>query len=225
MRINDLNIEEVVDLIVSYNTSICTFWSNSHGWAPKSAADLMSKSRLDWQISLSHSLALWIQPTNQNQLAALQILGYANLGALIEGTMKLFLSVYYENYAIDIDAVTRKGDVQGPEVLNLESLRQFFKRRIWSANPSDQWDSWINHIQYRRNAIHAFKSREVGDLAGLHDDIRLYLRFLDRINGQLPYPDNNEGPTPSFDLRLSETWSYDAPVITPQRSGSHLGDQ
>jgi hypothetical protein len=194
MFTDSLPINDVIDRIVRLNKGIADFWSNSHGWAPIDAAQLLSRSRLDWQVSLSHSLRTWIVPPNPEETDAWQILGYANLGALVEGTLKVFLGVYYGDYKVDVDAIKRKGAIQDPDEVTLEPLRGFFKKCIWCDVPSDAWDPWIARIQLRRNAIHAFKDREVGVHSDLLADIRNYLRFLRRISSQLPYPDNGYGP-------------------------------
>ena len=40
--------------------------------------------------------------------------------------MKLFLSVWYESYKNDVEAIKRKGKLQDPDGLQLEPLRKFF---------------------------------------------------------------------------------------------------
>ena len=70
--------------------------------------------------------------------------------------MKLFLSVFYADYAQDVDAFKKKsGKLIDPDVLTLERLRQFFlKKGLWSS----EWDTYVRRVQSRRNAIHAFKN-------------------------------------------------------------------
>lgn len=186
--ITELSEEEVIVEITALTEKMSTFWSNCHGWAPLEAAELLSESRLDWQVSLSHSLHLWKLPSSGSDDAAMQILGYANLGALVEGALKLFLSVFYKDYLADVEAIRgRSGTIKAPDRVTLEPLRQFFVKRIWFS--WDDWDPWIQRIQQRRNAIHAFRDRDIGSHSELIEDIRTYLKFLRRINDQLPYPD------------------------------------
>jgi hypothetical protein len=80
---------EIVQRITKLNSGIQKFWSKSHGWAPVEAAGLLAKSRLDWQVSLSKTLTLWLQkkPLTPGEL----ILAWSNLGSLVEGTLKTFL--------------------------------------------------------------------------------------------------------------------------------------
>ena len=94
------NNAKVVEKIISLNDKLSAFWASAHGWAPEDAANLLSKSRLDWQVSLSETLHLW-------EL----ILAWANLGALLEGTLKLFFSIYYSDFQTDIEALKRGGPI------------------------------------------------------------------------------------------------------------------
>lgn len=179
-------INEVIERIISLSKGLKEFWSSAYGWAPLEAAQLLDKSRLDWQLSLSMCLKLWSEEVSKPEQAGYLILGWANLGSLVEGTLKLFLSVHYTTYQQDVDAIrNRRGNVQEPDVLSLEPLRQFFRKKIWN----ETWDCWIQHIQYCRNAIHAYKSRELDSHAEFIDDLRMYLQFLRYVNFRLPYPD------------------------------------
>jgi hypothetical protein len=140
-------------------------------------------------------------------------MAYANIGALVEGTLKLFLSVWYEDYTKDVEAIRRKGTLLGPDVATLELLRQFFKKRIWANLASDNWDLWISRIQNRRNAIHAFKGRDIGTHEDIQIDIRSYLKLVRRINSQLPYPDDGYGVVETADVGFLHYWSdYEAPT-------------
>lgn len=185
--IEHMPIEEVMARIETLSDGLRNFWSKAKGWAPIEAAHLLSKSRLDWQVSLTACLRKWIDKPSEKEASGSLILAWANLGSLVEGTLKLFLSVYYKDYKNDIDAIKKKGELQDPDVLQLESLRQFFKKKIWNKEP---WDNWIQKIQQRRNAIHAYKDRDIGTHDEFLDDVRDYLNFLRYINSRLPYPDD-----------------------------------
>ena len=64
------------------------FWKEAHGWAPIEAAELLNKSMLEWQGSLAEQLSVWCGTLTDGQL----ILAWANLGALVEGQMKLLFT-------------------------------------------------------------------------------------------------------------------------------------
>src|SRR3990170_3554478 len=118
-------IDIVIDRIVNINEGIGKFWSEAEGWAPIEAAKLLSKSRLDWQISLSKSLKIWVADSNlhPDEKDGRLILAWANLGCLVEGTLKLFLSIYYKHYVDDIHGIKdRKGQLRDPDILRLEEM-------------------------------------------------------------------------------------------------------
>ena len=138
-------------------------------------------------------MKIWIvEPHPENESGHL-ILAWTNLGSLVEGTMKLFLSVYYHDYKNDIEAIKKKGNLIDPDSLGLDEMREFFKKRIWVKGDED-WDYWILKIQQRRNAVHAFKNRDIGTFDEFYSDIQRYLEFLHYINNRLPYPDDNYKP-------------------------------
>jgi len=182
-------ILNVIELIICKNREIAEFWSQPHGWAPMEAAELLSKSRLDRQVSLSQTLALWVPPAasaTSPDIDGRLILGWANLGALIEGSLKWFLSVYYEDYKNDIKAIRKNGDISEPEGVKLELLRHFFAHSVWIE--SDDWDGFIAHVQSRRNSIHSYQDREIGTLTDLKSSIRKYRDFLYDLDSRAPYP-------------------------------------
>ncbi len=184
-ELKEMSIEEVKDRIVKLNDGLRQFWTKADGWAPIESAQLLSKSRLDRQVSLSVCLKIWLSEPPPDDENGRLILAWTNLGSLVEGTMKLLLSVFYNNYKDDVEAIKNKGKLIDPDGLQLESMRKFFKKKIWG----EEWDVWILHIQQRRNAIHAYKNRDIGTFNEFFDDVRRYLEFIRHINSRLPYPD------------------------------------
>lgn len=184
--VSKLSVEEVVDRISRLNQGLRDFWTDAEGWAPIEAAQLLSKSRIDWQVSLSKCIRIWLTASADVDSDGRLILAWANLGALVEGSLKLYLSVWYRDYLQDADAVTRRGRIVHPDELQLEKLRQFLKKKqLWH----ESWDAWIEKMQHRRNAIHAYKDRDIGDWNEFFGDVRRYLVFLRYVNDRLPYPD------------------------------------
>lgn len=190
--IDSLTIEEVIDRIERLNTQLAAFWSKSDGWAPAHVAGLLGKSRLDWQVSLSGTLRLWVKDTEAT--AGELILAWANLGSLLEGSIKLLLSVYYEIFEADVENLKKanafdhkKGTAHSPDGLTLEPLRKYCAaKEIFQA----EYLMLIDTVQQRRNAIHAFKDRPIGDMAELVKAVRSYLGLLREIVRRLPYPDD-----------------------------------
>jgi hypothetical protein len=183
-----MSIDEVMNRIVTLNDGLRRFWTMvEEGWAPIEAAQILSTSRLDWQVSLSSCLKYWLLESSSDDKSGRLILAWANLGSLVEGTMKLFLSVWYTSYKTDVLAIKKSGDLISPDNLQLEQMRQYFRERIWREG-DENWDAWILHIQQRRNAVHAFKSRDIGTFDEFFADVRKYLEFLRYVNSRLPYP-------------------------------------
>jgi hypothetical protein len=189
---DEMPIHHVVDRIEELNRALAQFWKAADGWAPLEAAGLLSKSRLDWQVSLSSSLRLWLrgglEPLSDGEL----ILAWTNLGSLIEGTLKLFLSVYYNTFRNDVknlkasDAYDHKKQTsKSPDGLSLEPLKKYAKARDLIGADGD---ALVQLVQDRRNAIHAFKDRPIGDGAEFQAALRSYLRMLEAVDDRLPYP-------------------------------------
>lgn len=180
-----LSLEELCSRIAKLTCGMMDFWKSAHEWAPIEAAGLLSVSMLEWQSSLSESLRRWIYAETDGDL----ILAWANLGALVEGQLNLFLSVYYKDYAADADAIRdRRGKTTNPARTTIEPLRQFFVGRIWTDGTN--WDAYVSLVQQRRNAIHAFRERELGSFQEWRDALRTHLSFVRDINDRVPYPDS-----------------------------------
>lgn len=155
------------------------FWSNSFGWSTETSALLLSKSRLDRQVSLSKALKLW-RLENELELSDGElILAWANLGCLIEGSLMLFFSIYREDYIED-----RNSKNKDPQDVFLSDLENLVRR---SDVFEEQWIQLIEHIRNRRNAIHAFKERDIGTTAELKNSLVSYAEFLLVIDSRLPY--------------------------------------
>ena len=79
VELKEMSIVEVVDRIVTLNDGLRQFWTKADGWAPIEAAQLLSKSRLDWQVSLSICLKIWVSEPLPDDENGRLILGWANL--------------------------------------------------------------------------------------------------------------------------------------------------
>ena len=182
-------ISKVVEKIIAQNQEIHDFWCEVSGWAPDEAAELLAKSRLDRQVSLSHCLTIWLDKPDENCMEGCLVLAWANLGSLVEGTMKFFLSVFLMDYLKE--PAQRYGKNATPDDLQLEQLRQFFlKQNIWvNEEDKNRWDPWVLHILQRRNIIHTYKDREIGTFEEFWEDLGQYLEFLNELEGRVPYPD------------------------------------
>ena len=192
MSSGQISPSEIIGRIESLNREIARFWRAAHGWAPIEAAGLLSKARLDWQVSLSSSLRHWLRKPPDTLSDGDLILAWANLGALIEGTLKLFLSVYYNDFRADVENLKAAGAFdhkaqasKSPDGLTLEPLRKYVAARDLIGASGD---ALVKLVQERRNAIHAFKDRPIGDGIEFWRAVRDYLDMLSDIDGRLPYP-------------------------------------
>jgi hypothetical protein len=188
-----MSVIEIIDRIEALNRNLAQFWRRAGGWAPIESAGLLSKSRLDWQVSLSRSLRLWIRTPPDRLEDGELILAWTNLGSLTEGTMKLFLSVFYHDYQKDIDGLKaakayhqKKQAPISPDGLSLDVMRAYFKNeRLFEA----EIDAYVELVQQRRNAIHAYQDRPIGDDEEFQSAVLSYLMMLRAVNSRLPYPD------------------------------------
>lgn len=191
---NQMPIDQVILRIETLNRNLAKFWKNADGWAPIEAAGILGKSRFDWQVSLSSTLRTWIREPPDAMSDGELILAWANLGSLIEGTLKLFLSAYYDDFKNDLCNLRyanaydhKKGRSKSPDGLALETLKKYCS----AANLFDEEGSaLIELVQARRNAIHAFIDRPIGDDAEFQKAIQCYLVLLRAVNSQLPYPES-----------------------------------
>lgn len=181
--------ESVISDIINRNSEICDFWSRAHGWAPNSTAELLAKSRLDWQVSLSYCLRHWLEQPTREDVEGRLILAWVNLGALVEGTMKFFLSVHEADYSQTPVTRRRRQKLRDTDidVLQFEELRQFFNKNIWTKSQKN-WDGWLAEIQKRRNAIHAYKDRNIMTFDKFFENLGVYFDFLEELEAQVPYP-------------------------------------
>lgn len=182
--------KEVVGRIVDLNTRIQRFWSNAHGWAPAEAAQLLAVSRLDWQVSLSHYLRRLIQtPKQPDQADAHLIHAWVHLGAMVENTLKFVLCVFQHGYTIDHKSVAATLKDPSPDGLMLEKLKVFFSKKVWHMRERERWFPFVELVQQRRNAIHAYRTRELGTMTEFRRAVREYYYFLKAHHDKVPYPD------------------------------------
>jgi hypothetical protein len=176
-------IWEIADIYLDHSF----FWKNAAGWAPDEANKILAKSRLDWLHSLSEALYIWTETyrTFSNNEGKL-ILSWANLGALLEGGLKLFFSIHYMDYKKSPNKkLDKKGNIKDPDLLALEELKVLIQKDKIFAQ---KWIDFIQLVQIRRNAIHAYKHREIGDWEEFFDCVETLRDFTIVIKDRLPYP-------------------------------------
>jgi hypothetical protein len=172
--------------IASETRKIMDFWQyDSKGWAPTDVSEILGKSKLEWQSSLAKAIRIWLSGDSEGEL----ILAWANLGALVEGLLKLFLCVYLHDYRKAERVWTGNGQLKTPDGEILYNIQKFFADEVWNSSQKADWDPWIEHIRKRRNSIHAFKSQDLGSFDEWKKDLRIHLMFIRELNAQMPYPE------------------------------------
>ena len=175
--------EEVCSAIERETREIIEFWQhNSLGWAPADVSKIFANSVLERQSALAGTLSIWPKRNSEGEL----ILAWVNLGALVEGLMKLFLCVHLHDYQ-KAERIWTKGK-RTPDSHMLNNLQKFFAEKVWTAAQKTDWDPWIERIRKRRNSIHAFGKADLGTFEEWRQQLRMHLMFLRALDGQLPYP-------------------------------------
>lgn len=179
-------MSEILNKIKAKSHEVFDFWQGgAYGWAPPSASNKLDAARIDWLRDLTDCLAIWEDKQFSLTHGEL-LLAYSNLGALVEGWLKLFYCIYYEDYLKNPRKDARGLNIE-PNDMKFEGLKQFSRGILWHQT-SDR-EQWIDKIQYRRNAIHAFNNRDIGSSADMPRDFMQFYLFICEIDGRLPYPD------------------------------------
>lgn len=182
---------QTVDKIYSLTNSKLNSWKNHYGYAPMEASIKLDNMMFDWIISLTSSLHIWAEKGISMTDGEL-ILASANLGALVESMMKFVLSVYILDYYKD-PIKDNKGKIVEPEKIKFENLKKFCFDKVWPENIKNYYGTshkeikkWVGKIQEKRNAIHAFNKKELGDVFDFLEDIETYYDFITLVFNTLP---------------------------------------
>lgn len=186
---------KIVDDIVVLHTSLSKFWKNPHGWAPDNAADMLNAARLEWMPSLAQALRKWTPETAMTDGEL--VLAWANLGSLMESSLRLFLAVYLNDYMANAAIIqkmnvvhfkgSKKGQIHDPTEIKLDQIKQFTKTKDLLTK---KHLAVVDPIQTRRNAIHSFNDKAIDTPAIFKDNVDSYRSLLANIGLRLPYPDD-----------------------------------
>lgn len=192
-----LPIDRVIRQIANRHFGLAQFWTEVEGWAPPEAAEMLKQARLERLTALAWSLRRWPslpQPIDEGDL----ILAWANLGALVEGALKLMLCVYLKDFLADEKHGQGTGAYHGkkkkmldPDGLRLDVVIAYYEKR---ALLSKEHLLLARTVQNFRNVIHAFKSADLGSYPAFHDAVYGYRSLLREVSKRLPYPDDMYEP-------------------------------
>ncbi|TPG68243.1 hypothetical protein EEL32_08390 [Brevibacillus laterosporus] len=173
-QVEHMPIEQVVDEVIERHTSIHASWSIPPRSEKLSVAHLVTVDTLLCQISLSKSLRRWIdmQSTEPGDL----LLAWTNIGLLVEGTMKWFLSIFHEEFQQEWDHQVEKFEDHYSQESFLYIMRQFFHQRIWFGN--GDFDRWVMHVNECRFNGLGEQQQLQSRMERFEEAIRVYLHFL-----------------------------------------------
>jgi len=182
-----IEIKNAIDEITGIFRNHNLFWKNATGWAPDEANAILMRSRLDWLQGLTEALYIWIETyrtttDNEGKL----IIAWTNLGAVLEGALKLFLSIHYIDYRNSKNHYkNRNGIIVDPDELSFEKLKVFIQReKIFDS----VWIEFIQEVQKKRNAIHAYKDRDIGNWHEFYEAIARFRDFSKVMKKNIPMP-------------------------------------
>lgn len=179
---NSTDWERHWDVLVRLCVEQATVLPTLEGWAPEPAARLLSEARLDWQLSLAETIKMWLgRELSSGEL----ILAWTNLGSLLEGTLAVFLTVYYNNYERD-----RPTSKDAPQKLILKDMQAYFRKQDISDAAQDDL---IDLIRKRRNAVHSLRNREIGNAEEFTKCFVHYCMFASDLRNRWPNMPSDHG--------------------------------
>lgn len=172
------------DALRAKTNNVALIWHNVHGFADKDAALKMDKAMLTWLCELTDALKIWIDKGLTMSTGEL-ILARTNLGAVVESWLKFFYCVYYNDYIKKPIFNKHTQRIKQPEEASFQELKEFSTEILWDSKESIEY-AWIDSVQYKRNAIHSFKYRDIGTVNDFLNDIESLCEFVDIILSRLP---------------------------------------
>jgi hypothetical protein len=183
-------LDRYLEDIAEMSERAASFWSAAHGWAPKDVALLLSKADLHLLASLSRTLRmrvheLYDQPDEEGVL----IIAWVHLRSLVEGHLKLFFTVFMNDYEADpIISKKTKKPVPFGDLLPNQILKYSREHRILEGHYN-----LIQTAAARGNMIHAFathnfENRGLGTADEYFAAIEDYRDFLGDVLNYLPTP-------------------------------------
>lgn len=202
---------DTLGFIIRDTNNIILLWKEAaqENIPPSSAAQKIDDAMLEWMGELTKTLRLWTDKGSKMTSGEL-ILARANLGAIVESWLKFFYCAYNEDYQKNPKTKTVKSKVVTiePNDLRFDQLKQYSRGILYQLN--DAWETWIDSVQIKRNAIHSFNYREIGTSEDYYNDVEKLYDFIQLIDDRLPpvedyiqtYPVGYKRPDP-FEERES----------------------
>ncbi|MEA4948243.1 MAG: hypothetical protein VB068_01125 [Petrimonas sp.] len=173
---------ERFDVLTIITDNQALLWKEARGIAPDVTADKLDDAMLEWQSELTKTLKIWIDKGLSMTNGEL-ILARANLGAVVESWLKLFCSVYYDDYCKI--PITKSGKMVEPEKASFDMLKNFSSGKLWNNTNSSEY-AWVESVQHKRNAIHSFIYRNIGTPQEFLEDVDHLYDFVDNVISHFP---------------------------------------
>lgn len=177
-------MRDTLDFIIYKTNNITLLWeeASKEGITPQSTAKKIDEAMLDWMRELTKTLRIWTD-RGENMSNGELILARANIGALLESWLKFFYCVFNDNYQSNPKTDKNLKPIE-PNNLSFETLQQYSRGILFQTN--DNWDKWIENVKRKRNAIHAFNYRDIGNVSDFYNDIEELFKFIELIEIRLP---------------------------------------
>jgi hypothetical protein len=181
--------ERACNLIIDICTKWAAFWPTSQGWAPAEAASLMKQEIMDRQLCMAHALKRWHERLLQNEAPGELVMAWTNLGSVIEGALKIYMCVYYEDWLKDADAPISNGKKLSPDDTFFDRLIRFtLKKGLF--HPKDT--KLLETVRDQRNLIHPMKTGAVLDRPAFFGAVMQAAALVAQVEHRLPYPNWND---------------------------------
>jgi hypothetical protein len=159
------------------------FWPNSGGWGTEEISEMFEQRSMDRLVSMAQSLRHWGDRLEVNATEGELILAWVNLGALVEGALKLFFCVYYNDWNNDPDAPAYKNEKRMQIDTFFDKLIQFHLEKSEGADRN-----FLENIRDQRNLIHPLKVGFVFGVEAFRESLALSANLFLSVEGRLPYP-------------------------------------
>ncbi|ANR69364.1 hypothetical protein [Staphylococcus equorum] len=147
---------------------------------PIDIRNLLDKIAFDRIKSLTECLVYWEDAKNLS--VGELILARANLGSLTESWLQFFLIIHIKDYNKN-PIKDSKDKVVKVKNISFNDLKEYIK----NIDGLDKYYEWIGSVQSKRNAIHSFTFKKLGDNQDFINDLVEYQKFLKELSNRLPF--------------------------------------
>lgn len=171
-----------------------SYWRQARGIAPDDVADILDSVRFDWLVELTDALDMWISRGSSMTEGEL-ILARINIGMIVEFWLRLFYSVYIEDYnkqpimGVRWDKRIRqkvKRPLSPTDEASFSQLEDKSAKDILWQDANDAMCQWVDKVRVSRNAAHPFLTHNIGTNADFLGDIGTLRKFINEIELRLP---------------------------------------